>query len=44
MNDGDTIDIYVCVDTILEDVGPSEVKIRQFLSQVVDLLMHMENL
>ncbi|KAH0682747.1 hypothetical protein KY290_021342 [Solanum tuberosum] len=24
MHDGDTIDIYVCDDTILEDVGPSE--------------------
>ncbi|KAG5615987.1 hypothetical protein H5410_015811 [Solanum commersonii] len=26
MHDGDTIDIYVCDDTILEDVGPSEAK------------------
>ncbi|KAG5591546.1 hypothetical protein H5410_042060 [Solanum commersonii] len=36
MHDGDTIDIYVCDDTILEDVGPTEGQINQFLSQVVE--------
>jgi len=36
MHDGDTIDIYVCDDTILEDVGPSEGQISQFVSQVVE--------
>ncbi|KAH0773922.1 hypothetical protein KY290_011059 [Solanum tuberosum] len=36
MHDGDTIDIYVCDDTILEDVGPSEGQISQSLSQVVE--------
>ncbi|KAH0642343.1 hypothetical protein KY290_033934 [Solanum tuberosum] len=34
MHDGDTIDIYVCHDTILEDVGPTEGQISQYLSQV----------
>ncbi|KAH0722960.1 hypothetical protein KY289_006004 [Solanum tuberosum] len=32
----DTIDIYVCDDTILEDVGPNEGQISQSLSQVVE--------
>ena len=32
MHDGDTIDIYVCDDTILEDVSPSEGQISQSLS------------
>ncbi|KAG5620501.1 hypothetical protein H5410_005719 [Solanum commersonii] len=36
MHDGDTIDIYVCDDTILEDVGPNEGQISQSLSQVVE--------
>ncbi|KAH0642863.1 hypothetical protein KY289_033837 [Solanum tuberosum] len=36
MHDGDTIDIYVCDDIILEDVGPSEGQISQSLSQVVE--------
>ncbi|TMW80419.1 hypothetical protein EJD97_020331 [Solanum chilense] len=36
MHDGDTIDIYVCDDTILDDVGPSEGQISQSLSQVVE--------
>ncbi|KAG5600210.1 hypothetical protein H5410_031580 [Solanum commersonii] len=36
MHDGDTIDIYVCDDTILEDVGSSEGQISQSLSQVVE--------
>ena len=44
MHDGDTIDIYVCVDTIMDDLGPSEGQISQSLSQVVESLMHMENL
>ena len=34
MHDGDTIDIYVCDNTILDDVGPSEGQISQSLSQV----------
>ncbi|KAG5584827.1 hypothetical protein H5410_045261 [Solanum commersonii] len=34
MHDGDTIDIYVCHDTILEDVGPTEGQISKSLSQV----------
>ncbi|KAH0758484.1 hypothetical protein KY290_021977 [Solanum tuberosum] len=34
MHDGDTIDIYVRHDTILEDVGPTEGQISQSLSQV----------
>ena len=36
MHDGDTTDIYVCNDTILDDVGPSEGQISQSLSQVVE--------
>ncbi|KAH0658512.1 hypothetical protein KY289_027260 [Solanum tuberosum] len=36
MHDGDTIDIYVRNDTILEDVGPTEGQISQSLSQVVE--------
>ncbi|KAG5580569.1 hypothetical protein H5410_051196 [Solanum commersonii] len=34
MHDGDTIGIYVCHDTIMEDMGPSEGQISQSLSQV----------
>ena len=33
MPDGDTIDIYVCDDIILDDVGPSEGQISQSLCQ-----------
>ncbi|KAG5600825.1 hypothetical protein H5410_032195 [Solanum commersonii] len=36
MHDGEIIHIYVCDDTILEDVGPSEGQISQSLSQVVE--------
>ena len=36
MHDVDTIDIYVCDNTILDDVGPSEGQISQSLSQVVE--------
>ena len=36
MHDGDTIDIYVCDDTILDVVGPSKGQISQSLSQVVE--------
>ena len=36
MHDGDTIDIYVCDDTILDDVDPSEGQISQSLSQVIE--------
>ena len=36
MHDGDTVDIYVCDNTILDDVGPSEGQISQSLSQVVE--------
>ena len=36
MHDGDTIDIYVCDNTILDDVGLSEGQITQSLSQVVE--------
>ncbi|KAG5591290.1 hypothetical protein H5410_041804 [Solanum commersonii] len=38
IHDGDTIDIYVCHDTILEDVGPTEGQISQYLSQVGESL------
>ncbi|KAH0679770.1 hypothetical protein KY284_020855 [Solanum tuberosum] len=34
MHDGDTIDIYVCHDSILEDVDSAEGQISQSLSQV----------
>ena len=44
MHDGDTIDIYVCVDTIMDDLGPSEGQLSQSLSQVVESLIHMGNL
>ena len=36
MHDGDTIDIYVCDDTILDDVGPNEGQISHSLRQVVE--------
>ncbi|KAG5600833.1 hypothetical protein H5410_032203 [Solanum commersonii] len=36
MHDGDTIDIYMRDDTILEDMGPTEGQISQSLSQVIE--------
>ena len=36
MHDGDIIDIYVCDDTILDDVGPNEGQISHSLRQVVE--------
>ena len=36
MHDGDKIDMYVCDNTILDDVGPSEGQNSQILSQVVE--------
>ena len=44
MHEGYTIDIYVCGDTILNDVGHSEGQLSQSLSQVVESLIHMGNL